>query len=93
MFKLKIVKPKIHAKVGMFFTYGGQQFKVVRVHAVTGNLYFAWWDGKLGQVVTNNMDEGGYEPDVFAKAIYDGTYVIIDRLMTHPKEFREFELF
>lgn len=93
MFKLKIVKPKYKPKVGMFFTYGSQQFKVVRIHALSGNLYFAWWDGTAGKVVTNNLFENGLSEDAFAKAIYDGKYIPFDKTLAHPKEFREFTLF
>lgn len=93
MFKLKIIKPKYKTSVGMFFTYGNQQFKVIRIHALSGNLYFAWWDGVRKKVTMNDLEEEGLPQDAFAKAILDGTYTPFDRALVHPKEFREFELF
>lgn len=92
MFKMRIVRPNYKAHVGLFFTYAGQQFKVVRIGA-NGNLYFAWWDGKLKKVLTTDMTDPGQEPHIFSRAVADERYEIINKRLVHPAEFRDFTLF
>lgn len=93
MFKMRIVRPQYRPEVGLFFTYGGQQFKVIRIHAMTGNLYFAWWDGKLGKVLTTDMEDPGMTQESFSMAIHTGKYEVINKRIVHPSDLREFSLF
>lgn len=83
------MKRRYTPEIGLYFTYGGSVFKLVRIR--DRFLYFAWYDNKLSKVLTTPLEWEGMSLDYWSEAVLGGRYNICNKTLA-VKELREFKL-
>jgi len=79
------------AHVGLYFEYGAQQYKIIRV-SPTGNYFFAWYSEQQLRVMTSELKYPGQSPEIFNSNVSNGNYRVINEKIIKHKELIDFKL-
>lgn len=93
MFKFKKLEEKSVARVGRYFSFQKDVYKIV--HIGSNGIFFAWYrDGKIALSIEDDTPletQEGMELDFFIKNIEEGHYKLdVEEII--PKELKLFKL-